>query len=250
MIRLKTTDKELNDFIGKEIEMFHNNRIDKIKSIQLKTILQKKNPYLFKAKGLESVEGFIKAILDAFISSSEETMFGDLMEHLAFFICKKEKGGFKSSCEGIDLEFEEDDIRYLISIKSGPNWCNSSQQKKMIQEFKTAQKTLRTSNFKINTRCVNGCCYGKDDNPDKGDYLKYCGERFWEFISGEKDFHKKILKPIEIQAKDKNDEFLENYQKVVNKYVKEFLNEYCNDDGSINWEKIVEVNSGKKEKNI
>jgi len=33
-----------------------------------------------------------------------------------------------------------------------------------------------------NIVAVNGCCYGRDNRPDKGDYLKYCGQRFWEFI--------------------------------------------------------------------
>ena len=28
---------------------------------------------------------------------------------------------------GIDLEFDKDGVRYIVTIKSGPNWGNSSQ---------------------------------------------------------------------------------------------------------------------------
>lgn len=93
-------------------------------------------------------------------------------------------GGWKSGIPGIDLEFDHESVRYIVNIKSGPNWGNSSQISKMKSDFKTAQRTLRTSNSKLNIVCVNGCCYGLDNNPDKGDYYKYCGQKFWEFISG------------------------------------------------------------------
>ena len=28
-----------------------------------------------------------------------------------------------------------------------------------------------------------------DRNPDKGEYFKYCGQEFWNFISGEKNLY-------------------------------------------------------------
>jgi hypothetical protein len=33
----------------------------------------------------------------------------------------------------------------------------------MVSDFKTAKKTLRTSNSKLNIVAVNGCCYGRDN---------------------------------------------------------------------------------------
>ena len=201
---------------------------------------------MFKAKGIETAEQFVRSIIDAYISSSEETLFGDFSENLARFVCAAEKGGYKSACEGIDIEFSENNIRYLVSIKSGPNWGNSSQIKKMIDNFKKATKTLRTQNQGINIRCVNGCCYGKDRQPDKGYYSKYCGEQFWHFILGEQDFYLTILKPLEKEAKEKSELFIEQYNKIVNLLTKEFLNNYCLNDGTIDWEKVVKYNSAKR----
>jgi hypothetical protein len=91
---------------------------------------KKKNPYLFKAKGLTSASDLIKSIMDATVSSGEETVFGNFMEKIAIFTCSQAFGGRKSSAVGIDLEFETESTKYLISIKSGPNWGNSSQKRK------------------------------------------------------------------------------------------------------------------------
>lgn len=134
-------------------------------------------------------------------------------------------------------------IRNIVTIKSGPNWGNSSQIAKMIADFKTAKKTLRTSNSQLNIVAVNGCCYGKDSRPDKGDYFKYCGQRFGEFISGNNQLFTEIIEPIGHNAKEKNDHFVESYAQMINKFTKEFSNNFCKDNGEIDWEKLVRLNS-------
>lgn len=65
----------------------------------------------------------------------------------------------------------------------------------MISDFKVAKKTLRTSNYQLIINAINGCCYGKDNHPDKGDYYKYCGQKFWEFISGVPELYIDIIEP-------------------------------------------------------
>jgi len=78
----------------------------------------------------------------------------------------------------------------------------------------------------------------------KGDYFKKCGQSFWELISGDLEFYKKIVEPLGIKAKARNEEFEIEYSKVINRFSKEFINNFCDDDGSIDWEKVVEFNSG------
>jgi hypothetical protein len=92
---------------------------------------------------------------------------------------------------------------------------------------------------------VNGCCYGKDDNPEKGDYLKLCGQRFWEFIFGDENLYTEIIEPLGHKAKEKNEQFSEEYAKVINKFTLAFSQEYCDHSGKIMWEKLVKYNSGK-----
>jgi hypothetical protein len=115
----------------------------------------------------------------------------------------------------------------------------------MIADFKTAKKTLRTSNSQFNIIAVNGCCYGIDNNPDKGDYFKYCGQEFWSFISGNENLYLEIIEPLGHKARERNEEFQKSYAQMINKFTKEFSNTYCNDNGEIDWEKLVKFNSGK-----
>ena len=235
----------VTQYVEENIGVFHEKRIGSLNRLKLKTVLQKKNPYLFKAKYLLTAEQIIRGLTDAFISSHEETIFGDWLEELAIFINQNVYGGWKSGITGIDLEFDKDNIRHIIAIKSGPNWGNSSQIAKMKADFNTAKKTLRTSNSGIVVLSVNGCCYGKDNKPDKGDYFKYCGQVFWEFISGEENLYNEIIEPLGHKAKGQNDEFLKSYSQMINKFTKEFANDFCLDSGNINWNKLVEFNSGK-----
>lgn len=234
---------DVSQYVEDNIGTFHEKRIDCLNKLKLRTVLRKKNPYLFKAKYILTAEQIIRSLTDAFISSNEETIFGDWLEGLAIFINEKVYGGWKSGITGIDLEFDKNGIRNIITIKSGPNWGNSSQIAKMKADFKTAARTLRTSNSGIQIVPVNGCCYGRDNNPDKGDYFKLCGQRFWEFISGNANLYTGIIEPLGHKAKQNNDIFIQSYAQMINKFTKEFANEFCEDSGEIDWKKLVKFNS-------
>ena len=203
--------EKVKEYVEQNIGQFHQNRIKKLETLRLKTILSKKNPYLFKAKYCVTAHDIVKSLTDAFLSSAEETIFGDWMEGLAIFVNQQVYGGWKSSAKGIDLEFDKDGIRYIVSIKSGPKWGNSGQIDKLKADFKSAKKTLRTSRSNLMIEAVNGCCYGKDSSPDKGDYMKYCGQDFWYFISGEKTLYVDIIEPLATKAKERNEEFQKRY---------------------------------------
>jgi hypothetical protein len=121
----KIESKDVIAYIEKNISTFHAKRLQNLEELKLSTILKKKNPYLFKAKNIHTAQDLVKPLLDAHLSSQEETIFGDFLEGLAIFINGKVYGGKKSAAEGIDLEFDDDNIHYIIAIKSGPNWANS-----------------------------------------------------------------------------------------------------------------------------
>jgi len=178
------------------------------------------------------------------LSSQEEGIFGEFLEKLAIFVNQKVYNGQKSSAEGIDLEFVDKDVRYIVSIKSGPNWGNSSQIKRLESNFKKAKRILRTNTDQSYISAVNGCCYGKYGPYDRGNYIKICGQDFWYFISGDKDFYQDIIEPLGHKAKENNDLFDVEYGKVINKFNMKFMTDFCDDDGAINWEHLVEFSSG------
>ncbi len=238
----------LNDvvsFVEDNIGEFHKRRADSLQNLKLSQVLKRKNPYLFKAKNINDAHDLVKLILDAHLSSQEESVFGEFLEKLAIFVCEKVFGGRKSSAEGVDLEFKRDNVLYIVSVKSGPNWGNSSQIKRMADNFKKAKRILRTGNNKANIQAVNGCCYGQENQPDKGDYLKLCGQDFWEFISGNEHLFVDIVEPLGYRAKERNEEFFAEYSRILNLFTQEFMDGFCV-DGKIDWDKLVRFNSGKK----
>lgn len=233
---------EVKSYVKQNIGTFHKGRLKSLKQLKLDTVLKRKNPYLFKAKNIVLAQDLVKILLDAHLSSQEETIFGSFLEGLAIFINQKAYGGWKSSAQGIDLEFNKDGKRYVVAIKSGPNWGNSSQIRKMKDDFRKAAQTLRTGNASLSIVAINGCCYGRLGKTDKGDYHKYCGQQFWEFISGNADLYITIIKPLGYTAKQRNSEFEKEYAKIINQFTLKFTSNFVA-DGQIDWEKLVRFNS-------
>ena len=237
--------QEIYKYVEKHISIFHQSRLDYVQNkVDLFKILKQKNPYLFRAKNVLTAQDLIKGFLDAFLQSQEETLFGDFIEGLAIFVCDKVYGAKKSELTGIDLEFEKDGVIYVVEIKAGWNWGNSSQIRQLNINFASAKKMMRARTGK-KVIAVNGCCFGKDNKPDKGVYLKLCGQQFWELISGDEKLYIDIVEPIGYEAREKNEKFAENYAQIINKLTLEFSQKFC-ENGKINWKKLVEYNSGFK----
>jgi hypothetical protein len=116
----------------------------------------------------------------------------------------------------------------------------------MRDNFKKAKRILGTnSSTGFHVIAVNGCCYGKDNVPNKGDYIKLCGQRFWEFISGNENLYTEIIEPLGHKAKEKNELFLREYAKVINRFSLEFMKMFCDTSGEILWEEVIKFNSAK-----
>jgi len=238
------TQKQIKEFVNENIDMFHGNKLRIIKGLDLEKVLRKKNPYLFKAKNLTLASDLIKDILDAYLSSSEEKIFGDFLEDLAVFVASITHDGWKSSTTGIDLEFVKNRVHYLVSVKSGPNWGNSSQQKKQEGDFQIALKVLKQSKQSLNVQPVLGICYGRAGDTYKRGYLKLEGQSFWNLIGSSRNLYQDIVEPLGYQAKQHNDNFRRERDKIYNKLSKEFILGFCTKDGTIQWDKFVKFNSG------
>ena len=119
------SEGQITSYVEGNIGSFHDKRLESLNKLKLNSLLNRKNPYLFKSKNVVVASDLIRSLLDAHLSSQEETLFGDFLEDLAIFVADAVHGGWKSSATGIDLEFTKGNSRYIVSIKSGPNWGNS-----------------------------------------------------------------------------------------------------------------------------
>ncbi len=233
----------VSDYVNVNIVDFHTRKIQSLENLTLDKLL-KKNPYLFRAKNLVLPWELMKELLDAFLSSSEEKLFGDFLEDLAIFIASHTCNGHKSTAPGVDLEFEEAGNYYIVSIKSGPNWGNSSQQNKLAEDLQKAAMRVRQSRHGANLQTVLGICYGKTRTSYLRGYLKVVGQNFWYLISSNEDLYTEIIEPIGYEAQRHNEVFHEQKDGVIAKFTKECQERFCDAQGKVDWVKLVEFNSG------
>ena len=234
---------EVREYVNENIVDFHQRKIKSLEELRLEKLLTK-NPYLFKAKNISTASELITDLLEAFLSSSEEKLFGDFLEGLAVFVAQKTCGGHKSTAPGVDLEFFNKNVHYVISVKSGTNWGNSSQQNKLEQDLKNAVVRVKQLKRGTNVQPVLGICYGRTKTSYVRGYLKVVGQNFWYLISENKALYTDIIEPIGHRAKEHNENFMRGRSRVINLFTKQFVDRFCDATGAIDWINLVEFNSG------
>lgn len=234
----------ITQYVNDHIGFLHANRLNKITTLNLRDILKRKNPYLFRAKNLNTAEELVPSLLDAYLSSSEEELFGRFLEGLAIYVAEITSGGQKSSTEGLDLELTRDGVRYLVAIKSGPNWGNHSQYNDLKLRFRTAVRVLKQSHHAANVQPVLGICYGAFKTVNNGEYLKIGGQSFWHFVSGFPSLYMDMIEPIGYEAQKHDDNYRLQKAATYNRFISDFAAEFCDAQGRIDWAKLVQFNSG------
>lgn len=220
------------------LEEFYKSLTKKLENISVKKILKKKNPYLYRAKGIQDAARIVDSILSAYISSSEETIFGNaFFEPLAVAV----SGGQKAVSEGIDITIEKENAIYSVAVKSGPSVFNGDSRKRQEQNFQSAQK--RVQQAKKAFFPVVGYGYGMKKDGEKF-YRELAGKNFWHWLTGDPEFYTKIIKFMGKRPDEYAEEFEKAYAKAKNRLTREFTTQYCDQDGSINWDALIRLNSG------
>lgn len=233
----------VRDYVSQNIVDFHKRKLRSLEELNLEKLLTK-NPYLFRAKNLVTPQELVDDLLSAFLSSSEEKLFGDFLEGLAIFVAEQTSGGHKSTAQGVDLEFMNHNTHYVVSIKSGPNWGNSSQQDKLEQDLKTAVARLKQSRRSLNVQPVLGICYGKTKTTFLRGYMKVVGQNFWFLISENPDLYTDIVEPIGYRAQEHNENFALERKRIVGQLSHEIHGKFYDPrTGLVDWVKLVKFNS-------
>ena len=202
------------------------------------------NPYLLSIRNFKIVWELVTFLLNDLLSSSEIEFFDSFLIDLAVFIAGHTCDGHKSAAPGVDLEFFNKEVHYVVSVKSGPNWGNSSQVNKLAQDLQNAATRVKQSKHGANVQPVLGICYGKTKTSYLRGYLKVVGQNFWYLISENKDLYTEIIEPIGYRAQEHNEVFLEEKSRVINRFTKLFCEKFCDENGAISWVKLLEFNSG------
>lgn len=237
-------EQEVVQAIASALDTFYNTLIEKIDGLDIVKIMKRKNPYLYRAKAMENASEIVENVLSAFVTSSEETIFGNcFFEPLAIAA----SGGNKALAEGIDIMVQDNanNTIYAVAVKSGPSVFNADSKKRQEQNFMAASKLAQQA--KARYEAYIGYAYGRKKDSGRGKpkmYQELAGKKFWEELTGDADFYLKIIKFMGNLPEQYVASYKESYNKASNRLVREFSNKFCKDDGSIDWEKLVEFNSG------
>ncbi len=235
-------ENEIIESIAAALDNFYTSLIKRVDGLTIKAVIKSKNPYLFRAKSMNDAAQIVDAILSAFVSSSEETVFGNVFfEPIAIAAAQ----GHKALAEGVDIMVDRDNTIYAIAVKSGPRVFNADSRKKQEQNFMAASKLAQQAKKRFVP--IVGYGYGKKKSSGRGlpkFYIELAGKDFWSELTGDNEFYIKLMRFMDKLPEKYIEDFNFSYQKASNRLIREFTQMFCFKDGSIDWEKLVRFNSG------
>lgn len=240
-LNISYDEERIQQAIAVGLSRFYANLTAGLSKVDLEDILKRKDPYLYRAKGMNNATDLVDSILSAYVSSSEETIFGNVFfEPLAV----EASGGQKAVTEGVDITVDKDNTIYSIAVKSGTSVFNADSRKRQEQNFQAAARRAQQAR-KVYMPVV-GYGYGKKriNTARRKFYWELAGQDFWAWLTGDSDFYIKIIQYMGTKPDEYAQQFDEAYSMAENRLVRQFTTNYCNEDGSINWNKLVQFNSG------
>ncbi len=242
-----TAKKKLESRIGDLLEEFYTRRLAKLQELDLRQTLKRKNPYLYRAIGVNDCSEFVGEILKAFISSSDETLFGSLFfEPVAKAAVEALGTGRTSSGGGCDVEIETSSTFSAYAVKSGIAGFNGQSKTRQRQEFEALGKRLAKLRKQFDP--VIGYAYGnrRQSSASKANYRELAGQAFWEEITKDPDFYLKIIELMREKPQKHALSFKLAFDEAKNRLVAEFSMEFVDKStGKIDWKKLTRLVSGR-----
>ena len=227
--------------VHKHLSSFYRRRVEALDKLELKKVLVRKNPYLFRAVGVHDVGELIQNLLLAYSSSSDETIFGnEFFEPLARDLAKAKT----ADGEGVDVVVETETRISAYAVKSGTSVFNSSSRRDQEQSFLKMRNRLFKTQKQFDA--VVGYSYGRRSKALKkaSSFREVAGQDFWEELTGDSDCYVKILEAMQDYPDRHRLEFKAAWDRAVNRFCMEFMLNFMSADGSINWRGLLKYNSG------
>lgn len=237
------SDTELDAVVEAALQPFYAGRIDKLESLRLGDVLGKKNVYMFRALGVNTFPSLVSALLTAFVSSSDETRFGN-----AFFepVVKRVSRGNPTGTRGMDINIETEDEHIELTVKSGTSWGNSDQWASLRTHFANARRSYRTHASRKRFVAVVGQCYGRRNSEPTEDrpFHIMSGQRFWTYLTGDPTFYLRLMASVGRVSDAHRGDYDIAYTHAINRLTTELVERFATTDGTIDWDAVLRFNSG------
>jgi len=242
VISKKALDRKVADLLA----VLYERRFAQLSQLTLTKLLNK-NPYLYRAVGIQRPSDLLDALLAARISSSDETIFGnEFFEPLALWAATVAQIPGRTVSVGAgagqDISIESGSEYFAISVKSGKNIFNSQSDKGQKTEFDQLEARLKKLRKAFHK--VVGFGYGGQSGSRKEKAItKKAGQEFWQLLTDENDFYLRIADSISTPAEIHKAAFDAALLKKHSELLREFMIEFVEVDGTIRWNSVVAFNS-------
>jgi Type II restriction endonuclease EcoO109I len=242
------SEASLTQEVGRLLEVLYRKRFGALEKLSLLRLLNK-NPYLYRALGISDSSEFIMQLMIAFVSSSDETIFGnDFFEPLAIFAARQGDQHGDADWKvtvgagaGQDIAIETANSYLAISVKSGKNIFNSQSVKGQSTEFTALTSRLRKLNKEL--RAIIGYGYGRKRQIKASNVEKIAGQAFWQLLTGDENFYLRLSSAMADFSGEHGTVYKAAFEQKHQQCLREFMIKYVDEQGMILWEKIVAFNS-------
>lgn len=228
----------VQEYVNDRIEVFHHQHSQSIQALEL-TGLVRQNPYLYRARHFRTAAAVVDSLLEYYLSASQECFFGRFLADLVVFVAQQTCDGYRSAAEGVDLEFGNEGVHYLISVKPVSTWGNSAQKGQLERDLKAAIARADQHPKTAIIQPVLGICYGYASTSQVGSHLRVVGQDFWYFVSESMELYTMVIEPLRYRLSEIGQQQTRERSFLVNRLMKEFLTEFCEESGAINWPRVV-----------
>ena len=198
---------------------FLRDQIDMLNSMDFDSV--DINPFLIKALDLKTARDIILFNMYQWVTRSVVTSWGMLVEKLVKYSgCESEKPKIAGKGVQPDLKKIIGKKTYYLQIKSGPNTMNVGMVESLNEVIKTLEKKGHIG--------LLGMTYGKRShisNQISGNLNGFeektkIGRELWDFISGSKNYHRKVIEAIDSATSHLLEE---SFVALIDKKVDEFV---------------------------
>ncbi len=196
------------------------------------------NPYLLPAADPTWAGSFVESALHDQLRKAEVDFVDKLLRDLAVFVAERACDGRRSGLPGVDLEFDNEGIHYLIAIRPSAGNMSAAARKRQTRILRRTMAEVAHA-----TKPVLGYCYGRVKTGYTGGCLRVAGPNFWYLISGNPHLYTDIIEMISQRVKACRHALVEQKARASNRMLKQFIIRYCDEHGAYSWDTFVEHNS-------
>ncbi len=214
--------------------VFVNKVSEKLASMTMKELVKRKNPYLYRATGVETCDEYVQRAFSEYIAGMRGNFFGLFFESVAQIL----SGGTKPDGTGeIDLEVQKDGEMLLYVIKSGASGHNASSLKKALDDLSAVSGSFEARNIRAHKNIAYA--YGRHGEHVDDGVRKMASKDFWAEMSGDADFYVKLLDV----AAALSPMFQADMESPYERLLAEAHELFCEGD-AIRWDKVIRLVSG------